>query len=161
MPNSVLPIWVQYVQALGIPIAGALITIVGAGIAYQQMRIARVKLQHDLYERRLAIFSAARDLLSEIVKNGTPSSADIAKFTIATVDAPFHFDQPVLDYLNQVEMLASTLLVDEQTLAGQTNNKELTERIRINRRWLQDQLQGKQITKVFLPYLTIDPATRL
>lgn len=86
----------------------------------------------------------------------------IAKFTVDTVDAPFHFDEPILDYLNNIGSLASALLVDEQTAAGLANeDPELTERIRTNRRWLQDEIQQKLITKNFLPYLAIDPATRL
>ena len=47
-----LPAWLLWVQALDVPaLAG-----VGAFLAYQQMQIARTKLQHDLYERRIKVY---------------------------------------------------------------------------------------------------------
>jgi hypothetical protein len=51
-----LPSWVQILQALAIP----LIAAVGTWVAIQQMRIARIKLHHDLYHRRYAVFQAVR-----------------------------------------------------------------------------------------------------
>jgi len=162
MPGSSLPTCVQYIQALGFPVVGSIIAVIGAWIAWQQMHIARVKLQHDVYERRFAIFSVARELLAAIVINGVPLPQDIAKFTVGTVGAAFHFDQPTLDYLEEISLLASALLVDEQTIAGMPNGDPAVEkRVRDNRRWLQDQIQRKELTKRFLPYLALDPATRL
>jgi hypothetical protein len=42
-----------------------MIAAVGARPSAQQMRIARIKLQHDLYDRRYAVFQAVRRFLDE------------------------------------------------------------------------------------------------
>lgn len=60
-----MPFWVQVLQALAVPVIAA----VGAWVALQQMHIARVKLQHDLYERRYAVFEAVRRFLDEAVSH--------------------------------------------------------------------------------------------
>jgi hypothetical protein len=126
------------------------------------MGLARVKLQHDLHERRLAIFSAARDLLSTVVVSGTPTAQDIGGFTVKTVGAAFDYNQSIVEYLNMIASLASALLVDEQTLAGLPDgDATLSERIGTNRRWLNEQIQQRRLTERFFPYLAIDPATRL
>ena len=52
MSGCPLPLWVQVLQALLVPVIAA----VGAWVALQQMYLARVKLQHDLYDRRYAVF---------------------------------------------------------------------------------------------------------
>jgi hypothetical protein len=56
MPSCSMPFWVQVLQALAVPVIAA----AGAWVALQQMHIARVKLQHDLYDRRYAVFEAVR-----------------------------------------------------------------------------------------------------
>ena len=57
--TAMIPWWLQYLQTF------ALIAIpaVGACLAWQQVQIARVKLQHDLYDRRYRVFEATRKLL--------------------------------------------------------------------------------------------------
>ncbi len=56
MSGSSLPLWVQVLQALAVPVIAA----VSAWVAWQQMHIARTKLQHDRYDRRYAVFQAVR-----------------------------------------------------------------------------------------------------
>lgn len=63
MGGSSLPVWVQVLQALAVPVIAG----VGAWIALQQMYLARVKLQHDLFDRRYAVFQAVRRFLEEAV----------------------------------------------------------------------------------------------
>jgi hypothetical protein len=59
----VLPLWLQYLQAVAL----VLIPIIGAWIAWQQVRIARAKLHFDLYKKRFAVFEAARRLIAEAI----------------------------------------------------------------------------------------------
>jgi hypothetical protein len=60
---SPLPNWVQYVQALGLPIFSAVLALVGGWIGWQQMQVASVRLHLDLYERRYRVFEALRELI--------------------------------------------------------------------------------------------------
>jgi hypothetical protein len=74
--QSALPVWIQYIQAGAV----ILIPIIGAFIANQQVKIARVKLQHDLYERRFEVFQAARKLLAHVITNGNASDDQLRKY---------------------------------------------------------------------------------
>jgi hypothetical protein len=66
MPQNQLPLWLQYGQALGAPLLAGVIGVVGTWIALQQMRLARVKVQHDTYDRKFAVFVAVRSLLTVV-----------------------------------------------------------------------------------------------
>jgi len=80
-----MPLWVQVLQALAVPVIAA----VGAWIALQQMYIARVKLQHDLYDRRYAVFEAVRRFLDEAVSQKIVSPETLHSFALRTGDALF------------------------------------------------------------------------
>jgi hypothetical protein len=60
------PIWIEYVRALGTPIAALLGAIIAGVIAYRQMRTATNKLKLDLFEKRIIVYTAAVDLISTI-----------------------------------------------------------------------------------------------
>jgi hypothetical protein len=99
-----LPAWLQYLQA------GALILIplVGAFIAWQQARIAWYKLQFDLYEKRFAIFAAARNLIGEVVSQGNVSDASLRTFMLGTADV-FLLNDELSKYLDALAKRAVIL----------------------------------------------------
>lgn len=97
-----LPMWVQICQALAVPVIAA----VGTWIALQQMHLARVKLQHDLYDRRYAVFNSARMLLEEVVTNKLVSADTFNSFVIGTLDSPFLFDDKLATYLAELRKRA-------------------------------------------------------
>ena len=70
----------EYLQALAV----IAIPLVGAWLAWQQVQIARVKLQHDLFERRYNVFAAARRLLAQIDTHRRPSDEDLRAFMLGT-----------------------------------------------------------------------------
>ena len=109
MPANPLPLLVQYMQALAIPA----VAVVGAWIAWQQMRIAGAKLRHDLYERRFAVFDAARTLLQDIERNGTPSQDALRSYAVGTADAVFLFDNDICKYLEEIRDRTFKLKGDE------------------------------------------------
>jgi hypothetical protein len=66
MSDANLPIWALWIQAIGIPLAGAVIAGVGVYIARQQKRLADIKLQNDLYDRRYKVYETARKFLADV-----------------------------------------------------------------------------------------------
>jgi hypothetical protein len=96
--------WVQILQALAVPMIAA----VGAWVAIQQMRIARIKLQHDLYDRRYAVFQAVRRFLDEAVANSLVSSDTLRTFLVGTADAEFLFPDELAAYLVEMSRRART-----------------------------------------------------
>lgn len=98
MSGCPLPLWVQVLQALLVPVIAA----VGAWVALQQMYLARVKLQHDLYDRRYAVFQAIRRFLDEAVSHKIVSSETLYSFALGTADAAFLFDDRLAAYLKEM-----------------------------------------------------------
>jgi hypothetical protein len=98
-----LPLWVQALQALAVPVIAA----VGAWVAVQQMVIARVKLQHDLYDRRYAVFDAVRAFLNEAISSQIVSQETFRMFALKTADAEFLFDDGLAAYLREMREHAS------------------------------------------------------
>ena len=82
---------------LAIVVAG-----VGAWLAWQQVRIARVRLQHDLYDRRFSVFQAARKFLAEVMTHGYPSDDQIRNYVVGTADAIFSLNDDVAQYLEEI-----------------------------------------------------------
>ena len=85
------------------------IPAVGAWLAWQQVQIARVKLQHDLYVRRFRVFDAARRFVANICSNGTTTDEDVRAFIVGTGDAVFLFDDALGKYLDEMRSRASEM----------------------------------------------------
>src|SRR5262249_12415620 len=77
-----LPLWLQILQAFAL----IAISAVGACLGWQQVRIARVKFQHDLFDRRFRVFEATRRMLAEVCRKVDASPEDQRTFIIETGD---------------------------------------------------------------------------
>jgi hypothetical protein len=116
MSQSQLPLWVQYAQALGAPLLAIVIAGVGAWLAWQQVRMARVRLRHDLYDRRFAVFQAARKFLAEVMTHGYPSDDQIRSYVVGTADSGFLLSADVATYLEEIRKHGSRLGAIKETL---------------------------------------------
>ena len=85
----------------------------GRRVGQQQVQIARVKLQHELYDRRFAVFDAARKLLLEVITNGDASPSALNAYTIGTTDAIFLLDEKITEYLGEI---AAVDLIDHENI---------------------------------------------
>jgi hypothetical protein len=158
MGTSPLPSWVQILQALAVP----LIAAVGAWVAIQQMRIARIKLQHDLYDRRYAIFQAVRRFLDATVVSLVVSSDILRAFVIGTADAEFLFPDELAAYLGEMSRRARTAQSIYTTM--QSLPEGSPERAKANlaaneqTRWLVEQIDA--LTARFRDVLKLDKHSR-
>ena len=158
-----MPLWLQGLQAF------ALISIsaVGACLAWQQVQIARTKLQHDLYERRYRVFDAARKLSAEIVTKKAPSDGDLRAFVIGTSDAVFLFDDDIAGYLNEMRKRAYELQSIEKMLEVNPDSTPLIpvgeKRTRVVNAssdlflWFSKNFDG--LVDKFKPFLKLDKAS--
>jgi hypothetical protein len=158
MGTSPLPGWIQILQALTVP----LIAAVGAWVAVQQMRIARIKLQHDLYDRRYAVFQAVRRFLDETVANLLVSRDILRAFVIGTADAEFLFPDELAAYLGEMSRRARTAQSIYTTM--QSLPDDSPERAKASlaaneqTRWLIEQIDG--LTARFRDVLKLDKHSR-
>jgi len=107
-----MPEWVQWLQALSVPTIAA----VGALLAWQQVKIARTKLRHDLFDRRFAVFEAARKFLVTVMRNGKISVPDLQSYAVGVIDAQFLLNREVHDYLVEIRKRAATMQGLKDTL---------------------------------------------
>ena len=155
--SSQLPLCLQYAQALGVPLLALIIGAVGAWVAWQQMKVARVKLQHELFERRFRIFAAARKLLSEILQQGTASPDQLLSYSIDTADAVFLLNDDIAKYLEDMRKRASNLSrtgAALERLPEGERRSELTQKEEDNFAWLTDQIGG--LVEKFTPILKLE-----
>ena len=67
-----------------------------------QKNIAAARLNFDLYEKRYAVFDAARRLLIKVVQHDNVESTEVIKFNIETADAVFLFNKDIDEYLESL-----------------------------------------------------------
>jgi hypothetical protein len=148
------------VQALAVPLLGFVIAAIGTWIALQQMRIARMKLDHDRYEKRLKIFEAAHALLAEAVVKDSISDSVLKRFFVDVVDAPFHFGDEIVKYLDQLGTVGSSAKVRQEAIVDQADSKlreELKSEMKKDLFWIQQELQSGNLVRRFRPYLALNP----
>src|SRR5262245_28988212 len=75
---TAMPHWIQWLQALSVPT----IAVVGVFLVWQQARIARTKASRDLFDRRFAVFEAARTLLARVMAKGNASAEDVNRYSL-------------------------------------------------------------------------------
>lgn len=135
------------------------VAVVGAWIALQQMYLARVKLQHDTYDRKYAVFQAVRwVLLGVAALKRAPTIEDMRGFINEMAAAPFLFDSQLVKYLNEIEgrvfranglhdiIITNDLSTDEQK---ENASKELDKHIS----WLSE--QSDVVSDKFRPALEL------
>lgn len=95
----------QGLQALGALIVG------GAGlfIAWQQKRLADIRLRHELFDRRYSVLTAARRLIAQAMREGTVKTEEVFEFLRGTIDASFVLDDRVESYLGVIRVKALRL----------------------------------------------------
>jgi hypothetical protein len=149
-----MPEWVQWLQALTVPtIAG-----VGAFLAWQQVKIARTKLRHDLFDRRFAVFEAARKFLATLMRNGKMSLSDLGEYSAGVIDAQFLLNEEVHVYLVELRKRAAAMQALKDTaepLPAGGEKTKLVVRAGEELAWLVAQLDV--LPSKFKPFLTLEP----
>jgi hypothetical protein len=98
---STLPNWVLYLQALSTPA----IAILAAVIGFMQWRTAHQRSVLDLFEKRFDAYSRLREVIAQVLTQGTVSPQTAMDFLRATDKAQFLFGPEVTAYLNIVYKL--------------------------------------------------------
>jgi hypothetical protein len=157
MSQGQLPLWVQYLQALGAPLLAVVIAAVGALLAWQQVKLARVRLQHDLYDRRFAVFEAARKLLADVLAQSNATDEQIRSYVIGTAEARFLVNDDISKYLNEIRTRASRLRAINATMSPLPVGDQRTALAQEEERifaWMMEQVDV--LVDKFRPFLTLE-----
>lgn len=115
MSSSSLPLWIQYGQALAVPV----IALAGVAIAAGQLKLAGARLRHDLYDRRFKVLAAARRLFAVIFADGRVPPEEFYKYVEGTSEAAFLFDDRTVEYLEEIRRRAAKMMFLENRLRDQ------------------------------------------
>jgi hypothetical protein len=136
--------WTAFLTALSTP----LLALIAAGIAYRQAKVARSKLNLDLFEKRFKMFDAARKLIGSVVSRGNVTQEELGDFMRETLGAKWIFSDSFGDYLTEMrdkaidlQTLCSELdvVVTSQTPAEEAERKKLLANRRVVKNWFYHQ----------------------
>jgi len=131
-------------------------------IAQQQAQLALVRLQHDLFERRIAVFDAVRDLIKEVVHTSNVSDVAWITFLRGVETTEFLFDQEITNYVADLRNRAARLrlavsrLADENLPVG-SERSEFAQQRHDQSIWLVT--QSDSVVSKFKPALALEQRT--
>jgi hypothetical protein len=128
--------------------------------ARQQAKLAAVRLQHDLFDRRFALFQTARTfLVKEVYPQMNPSTDAIFIFAQETATAAFLVDKPLREYLEELRRTAFRLQELSMLVAlqqGLDHTQNVQEKARLVE-WFG--AQHEVLVAKFQPFLKLDYTT--
>lgn len=89
--------WTAYLTALTVPV----LALVGATIAYRQWRTAQNKLKLDLFDKRMHVYQAVRDVLGYIGSHGQIGNEQQVEYLSGIQTAKWLFGPEVDIYLSE------------------------------------------------------------
>ena len=137
------------------PVATLLVGLFVGFIALQQWRLARRKLQLDLFDRRYKVYDATKKFLSVILIKADFQDAQLFEFYGGTSDAEFLFDKDIVEYLAEIRKRALDMRLHQQLFTPLPVGEERSRHVEANSNqllWLTEQLTAMKT--VFSPYLS-------
>jgi len=80
----------------------ACIALIGAWVAFQQMMIARARLNHDLFERRFAVYITTRNYIKEMLQYNGGTQENAVTWWAVACRAPFLFEKQIVNHIKEV-----------------------------------------------------------
>jgi hypothetical protein len=145
--------WTQILSALLTPT----IAVVVAMIAYRQWRTAQNRLKLDLFDRRFAVYDAARNLISSILTSGKVKDEETLKFLTRTREVKWLLNDGIAEYFDKeiwgqaVEL--ETLDTELQILTVQAERVSNVKKRSEIKKWFRDQY--KVLDEKFTPFLNL------
>jgi len=145
---------IDYLKALLTP----LIAVLAVYIAYRQWITSRNQFRLNYFDRRLSIYTAAMELVSEIGMTGTISQEKARSFLVKTREARFLFADDIDIYCTELYKNSQQLRIKEEVFRD-TNplppkQDHMIDEITSLKTWFQDQITI--IPQIFEKYLKIE-----
>ena len=133
--------WIDILTAMMTPT----IAIVGSFIAFQQWKINQVRLRHELYDRRMAVYSKLMSYLSAIMRDASFPQEAFSYWFSASYEGFFLFDDKMHEYLESINAKSRAFRSNCRRLdtkRGKSDNKEWQELCEQNEElqsWFEEQ----------------------
>lgn len=144
--------WTTYIFAVAIPA----IAVIGAWIAFRQSEIARNKLKLDLFERRMEIYEAVRDMLGKAANRGKLSGEQEIQYLQSIQPAKWLFGVEVSRYLEEDLWKKMTDLALHNSMLETPPGEERRRHVQARSEtmnWLRGQF--KELDALCKPYLEL------
>ncbi len=134
------PHWTAYLQALLTSVVAAL----AAFIAWRQWLTARNKLKLDLFDRRFAVYDAARNLIGSIATSGKVKEDELMKYLLGTREVRWLLNKDIEEYLWGIylEAVNHQSTDDELNFANPGDRPRLAQVKAAQRKALLQKLEG-------------------
>jgi hypothetical protein len=141
--------FIEWLKGLATPA----IAFAGFVIAFSQLRLAHIRLTHDLFDRRYAVYAAARKLIQQICQNTRVTIEELSSFHYASGDAVFVLDEGLAAYLEKLRIDAGrTAELYDKIGRGNASPAEIDERWKLIC-WFASKIDAvKERFKPFLQY---------
>ena len=123
---------VEWLKALGFPALTMAISFLAVAVsgltcwlACWQMRIAKEKLRHDLYDRRYAVYMAFHELLVAIVEKSDVES-ELRTANAARAQCPFLLDEETGDFLEELHKEVFRIAKESELLVNVSYSGQLS-----------------------------------
>jgi hypothetical protein len=158
MADVQLPLWIEYTRALGAPIVALVAAGIAGGIAYRQMVIARNKLKFDLFEKRMAIYAAAIEMVQGILGIDPMKMDTVAEIGNRMAPATWLLSKDVADYLNGLMKRGyGTITKQPLNADGLSDDERMALVLRLSREIMVNmEVELNKLNKLFAPYLEIE-----
>jgi hypothetical protein len=148
------PHWTQVLAALLTPT----IAVFGSFIAYRQWRTAQKKLKLDLFEKRFAVYDAARTFIASVMTSGKAKDEEMYEFLSGTREAKWLLNDDIATYFDeQIWKKAVELQTLDLVLEGVPVGDERTRNVQQQgeiKKWLISQY--KVLDEKFSPFLKLE-----
>lgn len=148
------PHWTQVLAALLMPT----IAVFGSFIAYRQWSTSQKKLKLELFEKRFAVYDAARSFIASVMTSGKAKEEEMFKFLSGTRETKWLLDNDIATYFDeQIWKKAVELQTLDAVLEGVPVGDERTRNVRRQgeiKKWLIDQY--KVLDEKFSPFLKLE-----
>lgn len=125
------PHWTAYLQALLTPV----VAVLAALIAWRQWQTARNKLRLDLFDRRFAVYDAARSFLGSIATSGKVKEDALTKYLLGTREARWLLNKDIEEFLRAIYVDAvHHQATDEELNSANPGDREKLARIKAAQR---------------------------
>jgi hypothetical protein len=153
-----LPLWVEYVKALGAPIVALVAALIAGGIAYQQWRTARNKLKLDLFEKRLQVYNACVAILGELHMPGPADPKRLQELREEAASVTWLFEEKVSRYVQALWTRAFSAVTRDKVDFTSLDDSQKTRLVAAHLKRIGGEYvaQLKELDDVFAPYLKLN-----
>jgi hypothetical protein len=151
--------WKDYVDIFS-ALLTPLIAIITTYIAVQQYRRERAKFRHELYDRRMAVYKAASNYLSVVIRSSSrdnPEEEEKAykEFVMANAESQFLFDKDVQKFLAELQAGGSLRAGYRREMKRADPDEEIEQIKHLN--WVASRYHdfARQQGEVFMKYLNV------